>query len=216
MSALFEGLALGLTLSLVFGFGPALFALIQTSIHRGFWSGALLAFGIFLSDLLLVGLGFIGAVQIFYKPNNQYLFGILGGIVLIIFGIVTFTRKVRIDQETGEEKEQVSKPGPMTYILKGFFINITNPFVWIFWMGVVVGFTANYHGTLMSLVIFFAAALGTIFTFDLLKCFSAYKIKKYLQPHYITWINRVAGVGIVIFGIYLIIRTIFEFGVSAV
>jgi len=212
MSALLEGIALGFTLSLVFGFGPALFALIQTSIHRGFWSGALLAFGIFLSDLLLVGFGFIGAVKIFYKPHNQYLFGLLGGIVLIIFGIVTITRKVKIDRETGEEKGPVNKPGPLTYILKGFFINITNPFVWIFWMGVVVGFTANYKGTLLSLVIFFAAALGTIFSFDLLKCFSAYKIKKYLQPHYITWINRVAGIGIVLFGIYLIIRTVFELG----
>lgn len=212
MSALFEGIALGLTLSLIFGFGPALFALIQTSIHRGFWSGALLAVGIFLSDLLLVGLGFFGAVQIFYNSQNQYLFGILGGIVLIVFGIVTFTRKVKIDQKTGEEEEPESTPGAVTYILKGFFINITNPFVWIFWMGVVVGFTANYQGTLLSLVIFFAAALGTIFTFDILKCFSAYKIKKYLQPHYIIWINRVAGVGIVIFGIYLIIRTVFELG----
>lgn len=214
MHELFEGIALGLTLSLIFGFGPALFALIQTSIHRGFWSGVLLAFGIFLSDLLLVGLGFIGAVQIFYRPDNQYIFGVLGGALLIIFGIVTFTRKVKIDQETGEELETSGKPGFMTFILKGFFINITNPFVWIFWMGVVVGFTANYKGSLMSLITFFAAALGTIFSIDLLKCFSAYKIKKYLQPHYITWINRVAGVGIVLFGIYLIIRTVFELGGS--
>jgi threonine/homoserine/homoserine lactone efflux protein len=212
MSALFEGIALGLTLSLIFGFGPALFALIQTSMHRGFWSGALLAFGIFLSDLLLVGLGFFGAVKIFYNSQNQYLFGILGGIVLIIFGIVTFTRRVKIDQQTGKEEEPESTPGPVTFILKGFFINITNPFVWIFWMGVVVGFTANYKESLLSLLIFFAAALGTIFTFDILKCFSAYKIKKYLQPNYITWINRVAGVGIVLFGVYLILRTVFGLG----
>jgi threonine/homoserine/homoserine lactone efflux protein len=210
MGSLLEGLILGLTLSLIFGFGPALFALIQTSIHRGFWSGVLLAVGIFISDLLLVGLGFLGAVQVFYKPNNQMLFGIIGGVLLIIFGIVTFTRKVHINEDSGKEIENINKPGFHTYLLKGFFINITNPFVWIFWMGVVVGFTANYQGTLLSLVIFFAAALGTIFTFDVLKCFSAYKIKKYLQPHYIIWINRVAGIGLVAFGIFLIIRTLVQ------
>jgi len=208
MGSLLEGIFLGLTLSLVFGFGPALFALIQTSIHRGFWSGFLLAIGIFVSDLLLVGLGFLGAVQVFYKPNNQLLFGIIGGILLIIFGIVTFTRKVQIEVGSGEESDNDNKPGFHTYILKGFFINVTNPFVWIFWMGVVVGFTSNYQGTLISLLIFFAAALGTIFFFDVLKCFSAYKIKKYLQPRYITWINKVAGIGLVAFGIFLIIRTI--------
>lgn len=212
-SSLLEGIILGVTLSLVFGFGPALFALIQTSIHRGFWSGVILAAGIFISDLLLVGMGFIGAVKIFYKPDNQFIFGLIGGVVLIVFGIVTFTRKVVIkeDRDTNQN-DRNSKPGPVTFLLKGFFINITNPFVWIFWMGVVVGFTANYKGSLLNLLIFFAGALGTIFSFDVLKCFSAYKIKKYLQPIYILWVNRVAGIGIVLFGVYLILRTVFEIG----
>jgi threonine/homoserine/homoserine lactone efflux protein len=213
ISTLFEGIILGVTLSMVFGFGPALFALIQTSIHRGFWSGVILAVGIFISDLLLVGLGFIGAVKIFYRPDNQFIFGLIGGAVLIIFGIVTFTRKVKLKENSNGKDEEISRPGPVTYLLKGFFINITNPFVWIFWMGVVVGFTANYQGSLINLLVFFAAALGVVFSLDVLKCFSAYKIKKYLQPHYITWINRVAGIGIIIFGIYLIIRTVTEIGI---
>ena len=212
MNALIEGIILGLTLSLVFGFGPALFALIQTSIHRGFWSGAQLALGIFLSDLLLVSLGFFGAVKIFYRPDNQYYFGIIGGLLLIVFGIVTYTRKVFIASEERENSAQTDKPGPLTFILKGFFINITNPFVWIFWMGVVVGITANYKRDIIDLVIFFSAALGMIFSVDILKCFSAYRIKKYLHPRYIVWINRVAGVGLSLFGAYLIVKTLTGFG----
>jgi len=212
MSSLFEGILLGLTLSLVFGFGPALFALVQTSIHRGFWSGVLLAIGIFLSDLALVALGFLGAVQIFYKPNNQFIFGIIGGILLIVFGIVTFTRKLHLP-DPNNKNLKIDTPGAITYVLKGFFLNITNPFVWIFWMGVVVGFTANYQkNELLGLIVFFAATLGTVLFFDILKCFSAYKIKKYLQPRIITGINKVAGVGIVGFGIFLLIRTFLELG----
>lgn len=213
MHLIVQGVILGFTLSILFGFGPALLALVQTSIHRGFWSGVLLAAGVFLSDLVLVGLSFLGAIKILDRPENQMIFGIAGGVLLIIFGIVTYTRKssIKVDKE-GNEIEP-SKPGPLTYILKGFFINFTNPFVWFFWMGVVVGFAANYDGQdPIPLLFFFSGALGTIFLMDVLKSFSAYKIKKYVQTHSMIWINRIAGAGLVVFGIYLIIKSTFELG----
>jgi threonine/homoserine/homoserine lactone efflux protein len=210
MQTIIEGVIMGLTLSLFFGFGPALVAEIQTSILRGFWAAVLLAFGVFLSDAVLVALGFLGAVQIF--ENNKTLLGLLGGIILIIFGIVTYRRKVMINVDASAPDFKKDEPYFTTYILKGFFINITNPFIWIFWMGIVVGFTANYKADMLMLISFFLSALGTVFLFDMLKIFSAYKIKKYLQTHNIVWINRIAGVGLVIFGIYLVIRTYLEIG----
>jgi threonine/homoserine/homoserine lactone efflux protein len=211
MQTIFEGVILGLTLSLFFGFGPALVAEIQTSILRGFWAGVLLAFGVFLSDAALVALGFLGAVQIF--ESNKIILGIAGGIILIIFGIVTYRRKVTIDVDRENPALKKDEPYFFTYILKGFFINFTNPFVWIFWMGIVVGFTANYKADMLMLVSFFLSALGVVFLFDMLKIFSAYKIKKYLQTHNIVWINRIAGVGLVLFGLYLVVRTYLEIGI---
>jgi threonine/homoserine/homoserine lactone efflux protein len=206
MQTIIQGIIMGLTLSVFFSFGPALVAMIQTSIHRGFWAAVFLAFGVFLSDATLVTLGFLGAVRIF--ESNKVVLGIIGGIILIIFGIVTFRRKVApMDVESQNTEIKQSKPGFITYILKGFFINFTNPFIWIFWMGVVVGFTANYEGDRLLLVVFFSSTLGTVFLMDMLKIFSAYKIKKYIQTHNIVWINRIAGIGLVIFGIYLVIRT---------
>jgi threonine/homoserine/homoserine lactone efflux protein len=210
MQTILEGVILGLTLSLFFGFGPALVAEIQTSILRGFWAAVLLAFGVFLSDAALVALGFFGAVRIF--ESNKILLGIIGGIILIIFGIVTYRRKATIDIDKQRPEIKQKEPFFIMYILKGFFINFTNPFIWIFWMGIVVGFTANYKADILMLVFFFVSALGTVFLFDMLKIFSAYKIKKYIQTHNIIWINRIAGVGLIIFGIYLVIRTYLEIG----
>jgi threonine/homoserine/homoserine lactone efflux protein len=212
MQTILEGVIMGLTLSLFFGFGPALVAEIQTSIHRGFWAGVLLAFGVFLSDALLVTLGFLGAVQIF--ENNKTLFGLIGGIILIIFGVVTYRRNVTIDVDANHSEIKQSEPYFTTYILKGFVINFTNPFIWIFWMGIVVGFTANYKANMIMLISFFISTLGTVFLIDILKIFSAFKIKRYIQTHNIIWINRIAGVGLVIFGIYLVIRTYLEIGIK--
>lgn len=210
MGPLIEGIILGLTLVIFFGFGPALFALLQTTIHRGFFSGLLLAIGIFLSDLVLVGLCFVGAIQIINKPENNLAFSIISGAVLIIFGIVTYTRKVQLDANNNSEIK-AKKPWPVTYIFKGFFLNIANPFVWIFWMGVVVGITANYEANVNSMIIFFSATLLTVLSTDILKCFASYKIKRYLTPNIMLWVNRAAGVGLLLFGMFLIIKAFVAF-----
>lgn len=211
MDNVFQGVLLGFTLSLFFSFGPVLFALIQTSILRGFWSSALLAFGVMLSDFSLIALGFFGAISLLQQSENQFIFGIVGGVVLIVMGFFTFTRKVVLREEEEGEGGRSSNPKPITYVLKGFFINFTNPFVWIFWMSVVVGFSANYEGETTEMFIFFASALGVVFLTDVLKSFSAYKIKKYLQTHSIIWVNRIAGVILALFGVYLIIRSLYVF-----
>jgi threonine/homoserine/homoserine lactone efflux protein len=210
MQTIIEGAILGFTLSIFFSFGPALVAEIQTSILRGFWAAVLLAFGVFLSDAAIVALGYLGAVQIF--ENNKTTLGFIGGVILVIFGIVTFQRKAVIDVDSNKAELKQNNPNFLTYVLKGFFINFTNPFVWIFWMGVVVGFTANYKAERLLLLVFFTTTLGILFLMDVLKIFSAYKIKKFIQTHNIVWINRFAGVGLVLFGIYLLIRTYLEIG----
>lgn len=208
MGPLIEGIILGLTLAIFFGFGPALFALLQTTIHRGFLSGLLLAIGIFLSDLVLVALCFVGAIQIISKPENNLAFAIISGIVLIIFGIVTYTRKTPINN--GQEIK-VKTPWPGIYIFKGFFLNIANPFVWIFWMGVVVGMTANYEANVRSMYLFFSATLLTVLSTDILKCFASYKIKRFLTPKIMLMINRIAGIGLALFGLFLIAKAFITF-----
>jgi threonine/homoserine/homoserine lactone efflux protein len=208
MGPLIEGIILGLTLAIFFGFGPALFALLQTTIHRGFLSGLLLAIGIFLSDLVLVALCFAGAIQIISKPENNLAFAIISGIVLIIFGIVTYTRKAPVNNSA---EIKIKTPWSGTYILKGFFLNIANPFVWIFWMGVVVGMTANYEANVRSMYIFFSATLLTVLSTDILKCFASYKIKRFLTPKTMFLINRIAGIGLILFGIFLIAKAFITF-----
>ncbi len=210
ITPIWEGLLLGFTLAFLFGFGPALFALIQTSIHRGLLAGFLLAIGIFLSDVALVALCLMGALQIVNEtPENQLFFGIITGAILIVFGIVTFTRKVMISQD--EDGEDEKKPNPVTYVLKGFFLNFTNPFVWLFWILWVTTITANYKGDKTSVIALFSTTLLVILATDMLKCFGAYKIKRYVTPKFIQWINWVAGVGLVAFGIFMMIRAFIYF-----
>ncbi len=45
----------------------------------------------------------MGAVQIVTEPSNYLWFGISSGIILIIFGLVTYTRKVKEPREDADE-----------------------------------------------------------------------------------------------------------------
>lgn len=203
--AIRDGLLLGITLATLFGFGPALLALLQTSLNKGFKSGFALAFGIFLSDLFLVLLSFEGVIQIVEEPKNKLAFGVVGGIILIVFGAITAIRKPQIVVQEIE----IKNPRVWAYIIKGFFLNVANPFIWIFWMGTMIAVTANYQKDENAILLMFAITLLTVFISDTLKAYLAGKLKPLITEKLLLWINYVAGVGLVLFGISLIIRAYF-------
>lgn len=208
MGPLLQGIILGLAFAILIG--PALFALIQTSLHRGFRSGVLLALGIFLSDLGILFLCYFGVSQFLGEdPRDNMLFGIIGGIILIIFGTVTFTRKVQIEDQS-ENNYKSNIPGPIIFILKGFFLNFANPGVWFIWATVMVSISANFGTDKNDIVIFIASVLATILGTDILKCFIAGKIKSSLNPKNIRRMNRIVGIFLVTFGVYLITNTFFD------
>lgn len=205
---LFEGILIGLTMAVMLG--PALFALLQTSIHRGTRAGVILAFGIFLSDFFIVVMSYLGAAQLLNEGKNNLVVGLIGGTILIIYGIVTCTKKVHIN-DSNNLLEQRRIPGPLTFLFKGFFLNFANPFVWFFWFTIMMGISGTYGSELSSVSALFGGVLFTIFSTDVLKVFIASSIKRYLTPKTLNLVNYVVGILLVAFGIILIIRTTITF-----
>jgi len=202
-----QGLILGFTISVLLG--PALFTLIQTSIHRGLKSGLFLAGGIFLSDLSIVILAYLGALQVINQKNNYLIAGIIGGTILILFGLFTFLRKVNIDENNKVVELRV--PGPLTYILKGYFLNVMNPFVWFFWITAMVSVSANFGEDKHAVVLFFIGTMGAIVSSDMFKVFIADKLKKYLKPQLLIRVNHIVGILLIASGVYLLIRSFLRF-----
>lgn len=210
MHSLYEGFILGFTLAFFFGFGPAFFTLIQTGIHRGFLKGLFLAIGIFLNDVLLVSLSILGAHAIMNNIQKYQLLGIIGGILLIIFGFVSYRNKVVMN----ENNEGINDNGPnyFTFILKGFLLNLANPFVWVFWPTVVLGVAAPFMSETHDMILFFAGTLSVVLLSDITKVYLASRIKRRITAKFLSLINRIVGVGLVIFGIALIVRTFYVAG----
>lgn len=195
-----KGVLLGVTLSFVTG--PAMFSLIQTSLNNGFKSGAYFAMGIFTSDAFLIAFTYFGFASLIQEPRTKSVISALGGVIMIIFGTYTFLRKNAPSAKSRNINPTV-KNSFLKYYSKGFLFNIVNPGVWFFWL-IPVGIATGYHSQRLA-VIFLGVMLLTIFSFDLLKALIAHKLKDILTEKVIFVINKVIGMILILFGVYLIV-----------
>lgn len=212
-----QGVVLGFIISVTIG--PAFFAIIQTGISRGFKTGLLLSTGIIISDITLIVLCYFGAAVIFEDTGeniyNFYL-GIGGGILLVIFGAVTFTRQPEaFKRRSPKHKAIIKTPKPYSFIIKGYFLNIANPFLIFFWIAAMSWVQTNASDQSLSLlnysIVFFSGTLIIVFGMDLLKSFVGNKIKRYLTIRLLFWINKIVGVSLAVFGVILIFKSIWNF-----
>jgi len=204
LSHFIQGVFLGITVAFIIG--PVFFTIIQTSIYRGFRSGIYLSFGVMLSDFTLILLSYVGLLELINSESNQFIIGIVGGGLLIVFGLVTLNRKPAVKADSSATTLNVKKPGPFTYIVKGYFMNIMNPFIFIFWITVMSVFSTKYNVGRSDILIFFSGALMTIFITDVVKCYIAKKIKRFITELTLLWINRFVGLILIGFGIVLILK----------
>ena len=208
----FEGVLLGLLVAI--SLGPAFFAIIQTSINKGFKYGVFMAMGISLSDISLVTISYLIGATLFDDPQNKVYIGLIGGIILIIFGSVSWAKKPEILKRRHVNYQAPSDKPLFVYTIRGFFMNVANPFLFFFWFGALgfVGKNAVEGEMLESTIAFFAGTFSIVFATDLLKSYIGDKIKGFLRPRKELLLNKIVGIALVIFGVVLIFRTLNDIG----
>ena len=197
----FGGMTFGLLLAIMLG--PVFFALLQTSLHEGFKAGMFLAFGVFLSDAGLITICYTFASFIRAIDTHHKIMSWVGGILFIGFGIYNFFQKIKV-KEIDDNKKTVHAH----FVLKGFLLNLLNPAVLFFWLGVVGLVSVKENYTRMDDLTFFGSTLLTIFSTDVLKSYVAHRIKNLLRPKVMIWINRSIGIILVGFGVRMILSVV--------
>lgn len=211
-SFLLWAILIGLFLAVIVNMGPAFITLVQTSLHRGARSAAWFAIGVILNDAMVISLCILTSVQVVMRSQFEASLACIGaGIILLLFGIFTYRRKVKGREEMIEKRSQEimknasDKPAWFVFLGKGFVLNILNPFVWIFWFSAVAMVAGNMGGNKLSTIVFFAIVLGTTLAVELLKAWGASRLKKFLNPDRTALMNKIAGVLLMLCGAYFII-----------
>ncbi len=198
IEALLGGLFLGLGLMIMVG--PAFFAVIDTSINKGFKTALFFIAGVSVSDVSYIVLSNIGATKLITQKTDAIYF--IGGTALLIFGLVMFLKKRKDEIEHIE----IKNGDRFKYFAKGWIINTTAPGVFFFWIGTAIGLS-NKGYTVNQKIAFFTTAIVTVISSDIGKAFTAQKLKdRWLNHSVIHWINKLSGVGMMLFGCFMLYK----------
>lgn len=183
-----------------------MFSIIKQSLNSGLRGGMAFVLGVFVSDVALVLVSNV-FTELFKRLSNlKTEIGIAGCIFLVSLGIFfLFFKKVKVNA-TGQPAFKFRKRDYAKVFFSGFFMNVLNPAVFIFWIyasSVVITDTIEHR------IIAFATCLSWMLGTDILKVVLAGKIRNRLTPHNIHIINRINGLILIGFGLALIWGLVF-------
>lgn len=206
---LLKGVLLGISLS--FMIGPLLFSVVEASIVRGFRAGVAVAAGIWSSDFLFIGL-ILWSMELFTTvislPDFRFWTEILGGMMLIVFGIGSFFSKPKVPANADQDLDKTNSHPYFRLWLRGFFINLINPGTVFFWLGIVSALVAPNHWTHTQSLTFLGGMISVLIITDTLKAWGARSIRHFLTPTHIRQVQRTIGIVLAVFGLVLLLQAV--------
>ena len=134
---------------MAFMIGPVFFMLIQTSILKGARAAIAFDIGVLLGDVSFILIAYYGSRSLLEKIKDDPRLFFIGGLVLIIYGLITYFDKQNKKEalEAAKNIEIRIKNNYIKLFLKGYFLNFINVGVLAGWLGIVlvVGPTLNMN-----------------------------------------------------------------------
>ena len=204
-AALIKGLLLGLILSI--SVGPVIFAIIKQSINNGHKAGYIFVAGVSASDILLVVVCNLFTALFAQALTHQTFIAVAGSVFLVGVGIYTlFFKKVSTDEENRIANKKFRKRDMAALFLSGFFMNMLNPAVFLFWFAWTAAILADSQSAPHPFeyrLIVFGTCLVFVLLADILKVMLAGKLRSKLTPRNLHYINKISGLILIGFGIAL-------------
>lgn len=188
----------GMGLLMMFFIGPVFFYLLQTSLHYGSRSGMAAAIGIFVSDVTAVTLCYFWASKLFEGERNEFWLSVLGGAILVIFGL-GYIIKPKMPGSKPVKPKRLDYAG---FFTKAFLVNFVNPFVFLVWIS-IIGLANKTYDSQPEVIAFITAALTGVITTDTLKVLGCKYLRKIIEPVFLLKVYRVIGFALILFSFRL-------------
>ncbi|PCE66596.1 LysE family translocator [Sediminicola luteus] len=195
--------AIPLGVLLAFMIGPVFFVLLETSAIKGARAAIALDFGVIIADIIFLLIAYFSSFQLLENLSNQPGLYVFGGMILLLYGIVTFKKRAAKEANTSFK---VTRNDYLGLFVKGFLLNFINIGVLVFWLGVIIVVGPSLDNQPNRMLVFFGSMLGAYFITDLIKIVLAKQLKRYLTPARIFWVKRGLAVILIICGVVLITK----------
>ncbi|MFC5194235.1 MULTISPECIES: LysE family translocator [Bizionia] len=194
---------------LSFTIGPVFFVLLETSATKGIKSALIFDFGVILADILFIVVAYYSTTKLLDKIKDDPNFLIFGGVLLAVYGFISFTKTAKSFRDIVREFHTVElKKNFGKLFIKGFLLNFINIGVLLGWLGfIVIG--NSLTETEQGLFVFLGTILVVYFIVDLLKILAAKTLKNKLTPRRIFKTKKIVSLVIMGFGILLLLQGFF-------
>lgn len=193
---------------MAFMIGPVFFMLLKTSILKGTRAAIAFDAGVILGDIVFILVAYFGSRSLLEKIKDDPRLFLVGGLILIVYGLITYLDKNN-KKELEQSEIEISKSNNYFKLFAhGFFLNFINIGVLAGWLGimVVIGPTLNMNP--MHILYYFITIIAAYIITDLGKIFLAKQLRSKLTPLVIYRIKRGMGIMLIIFGAILMLKGI--------
>jgi threonine/homoserine/homoserine lactone efflux protein len=201
IAPILKGLLLGLILSI--SIGPVIFAILKQSLTNGHKAGYVFVAGVSVSDIVLLFICNFFTGFFTLALSHKAFIAMLGAGFLFVMSVYTlFFKKIVFEEGEDSKEKLMSKRDLVSTFLSGFFMNILNPSVFLFWFAWTAAIMANAAETnnpLSYRILVFGTCLLFVLLSDLLKVSLAGKLRSKLTLQNMIIINRVSGIIILLF-----------------
>lgn len=192
-----------------FMIGPVFFMLIQTSILKGAKAAVAFNLGVILGDICFILIAYYGSRSLLEKIKDDPRLFFIGGLVLIIYGLITYFDKEN-KKEAIESAKTIDVPivknNYLKLFFKGYFLNFINIGVLAFWLGTVLVIGPTLNMNQKAIFGYFGVIILAYFITDLGKIILAKQLKDKMTPILIYRIKRIMGIILIICGVFLILK----------
>lgn len=192
-----KGLIVGILASAPMG--PVGVLTIQRTLNKGRWYGMVTGLGAAVSDIIYAAISLLGmsfVMDFIENPRNMFWFKVIGGILLMLFGIYTY-----LSNPTNNLRPANPNKGSLWHNgITGFLVTFSNPLIILLFIALMARFEfvvpEHYWEQGLGYIAIFAGAL--IWWFGLTYIIN--KVRNKFQVSTICKINRLIGSVVIIAG----------------
>ncbi|SNB34215.1 LysE family translocator [Flavobacterium psychrophilum] len=198
-----NGIPLGIFLS--FMIGPVFFVLLEISITKGFRAALIFDLGVILADIFFISIAYLGSYRLIQSLKDDPALFILGGIIMVTYGLISFFR-LRKAHKAADEEEVVEliKKDYLNLFIKGFLLNFINIGVLGFWLLIIITFVPKLQSEVPNVIWFFTTVILTYIVTDICKILLSKQLRNKLTTENIIKVKKISSILLIIFGAFLL------------